>query len=182
MLPTEIQNYSGSLIFTTENESPKSASQAILNEEILKEDPTVIQGIIIEKLDCGLNKRELVIGVDPGQRIGLVVLYMGKEIERSLYTSPDELASHVAKILGGLRAERKIVKIGNGNMQVAKQITSLLNLRFCSDFELELVDERKTTRKIKNYNKRGERDMMSAKYIAERQGYRRFVLPLSRTG
>jgi hypothetical protein len=182
LLPTEIPNYSGSLIFTTENESPKSASQTILNEEILKEDPTVIQGIIIEKLDCGLNKQELVIGIDPGQRIGLVVLYMGKEIERSLYTSPDELASHVAKILGGLRAERKIVKIGNGNMQVAKQITSLLNLRFCSHFELELVDERKTTRKIKNYNKRGERDMMSAKYIAERHGYRRFVLPLSRTG
>ncbi|MGI0004705.1 MAG: hypothetical protein ACREAX_05350 [Candidatus Nitrosotenuis sp.] len=182
LLPTEIQNYSGGLIFTTENESPKFASQVILNEEILKEDPTVIQGTIIEKLDCGLNKRELVIGIDPGQRIGLVVLYMGKEIERSLHASPDELASHMAKILGGLRAERKIVKIGNGNMQVAKQITSLLNLRFCSHFELELVDERKTTRKIKNYNKRGERDMMSAKYIAERQGYRRFVLPLSRIG
>ncbi len=182
LLPAEIQNYSGSLVFTTETESPKYTSQTILNEEILKEDPTVIQGIIIEKLDNGLNKQELVIGIDPGQRIGLVVLYMGKEIERSLYTSPDELASHVAKILGGLRAERKIVKIGNGNMQVAKQITSLLNLRFCSHFELELVDERKTTRKIKNFNKRGERDMISAKYIAERQGYRRFVLPLSRTG
>lgn len=182
LLPAEIQDYSGSLIFTTENESPKYASQTILNEEILKENPTVIQGIIIEKLDRGLNKPELVIGIDPGQRIGLVVIYLGKEIERSLHTSPDDLASHIAKILGGLKAERKIIKIGNGNMQVAKQITSLLNLRFCSHFELEFVDERKTTRKIKNFNKRGERDMMSAKYIAERQGYRRFVLPLSRTG
>lgn len=182
LLPAEIQDYSGSLIFTTENESPKYASQTILNEEILKEDPTVIQGIIIEKLDRGLNKPELVIGIDPGQRIGLVVIYLGKEIERSLHTSPDDLASHIAKILGGLKAERKIIKIGNGNMQVAKQITSLLNLRFCSHFELEFVDERKTTRKIKNFNKRGERDMMSAKYIAERQGYHRFVLPLSRTG
>jgi hypothetical protein len=45
-----------------------------------------------------------------------------------------------------------------------------------------LVDERKTTKKIKNYNKRGERDMMSAKFITQREGYRRFVLPLSRTG
>lgn len=182
LLPTEIPNYPGNLIFTTELESPKSASQLILNEDILKEDPTVIQGIIIEKLDSGLNQHELVIGIDPGQRIGLVVMYLGKEIERGLYTSPDELASHVAKILGGLRAEKKIVKIGNGNMQVAKQITSMLNLKFCSHFELEFVDEQKTTRKIKNYNKRGERDMMSAKYIAQRQGYRHFVLPLSRTG
>ncbi|MEM2785605.1 MAG: hypothetical protein QW652_02965 [Candidatus Nitrosotenuis sp.] len=182
LLPTDIPNYPGSLIFTTEMESPKSANQLILNEDILKEDPTVIQGIIIEKLDSGLNQHELIIGIDPGQRIGLVVMYLGKEIERGLYTSPDELASHVAKILGGLRANKKIVKIGNGNMQIAKQITSLLNLKFCSHFELEFVDEQKTTRKIKNYNKRGERDIMSAKYIAQRQGYRHFVLPLSRTG
>lgn len=182
LLPTEIKTYPGNLILTTQQESPQSASHTILNEEILKEDPTVLQGIIIEKLDSGLSKRELVIGIDPGQRIGLSIIYLGKEIERSLYTSPDELAFHVARILGGLKAEKKIVKIGNGNMQVAKQITSLLNLRFCSHFELEFVDEQKTTRKVKNYNKRGERDMMSAKYITQRQGYRHFVLPLSRTG
>ena len=89
---------------------------------------------------------------------------------------------HVAKILAELRAERKIVKIGNGNMNLAKEITSLLNLRFCSDFELEFVDERKTSLKTKNYNQRGKRDMMSAKYISQRDGYRHFILPLSRTG
>lgn len=182
LLPTEIKSYTGNLILTTRKESPQLESKMILNEEILKEDPTVIQGIIIEKLDSGLNQRELVIGIDPGQRIGLSIMYLGKEIGRGLYTSPDELASHVARILGGLKAEKKIVKIGNGNMTVAKQITSLLNLRFCSHFELEFVDEQKTSRKIKNYNKRGERDMMSAKYITQRQGYRHFVLPLSRTG
>ncbi len=182
LLPDEIPTYPGNLIFTTDDESPRFASQAILNEEILKEDPTVIQGIIIEKLDSGLNQSELLIGIDPGQRIGLSVSYLGKEIERGLYTSPEDLASHIAKILGGLRADRKLVRIGNGNMQVAKQITSLLNLRFCSHFELEFVDERKTTKKIKNYNKRGERDMLSAKYIAQREGYRHIILPLSQTG
>lgn len=182
LVPEDIPTYQGSLIFTTEDESPKYAAQAILNEEILQQDPTVIQGIIIEKLDSGLNQSELLIGIDPGQRIGLSVTYLGKEIERGLYTSPDDLASHVAKILGGLRAERKLVRIGNGNMEVAKQITSLLNLRFCSHFELEFVDERKTTKKIKNYNRRGQRDMLSAKFIAQREGYRHFILPLSRTG
>lgn len=182
LIPDDIQNYSGSLIITTQAESPKSAPQPVLFEEILKEDPTVIQGIIAEKLDVGINPSELVIGIDPGMRIGLSVMYLGKEIERGLYTSPEDLANHVAKILGGLKAERKLVRIGNGNMKVAKQITTLLNLKFCSHFELEFVDERKTTRKVKNYNKRGERDMMSAKYITQREGYRHFVLPLSRTG
>lgn len=182
LVPDQIDSYPGNLIMTTQAESPKSAACPVLYEEILKEDPTVIQGIITAKLDSGLNRPELLIGVDPGMRIGLSVMYLGKEIERGLYTSPDDLADHVARILGGLRAERKIVKIGNGNMRVAKQITTLLNLKFCSHFELEFVDEHKTTRKIKNYNKRGERDMMSAKFIVQREGYRRFVLPLSRTG
>lgn len=182
LLPTDIPTYSGNLIFTTEDESPEFTNKPILNEEVLNHDPTVLQGIITEKLDSGLNSSELVIGIDPGQRIGLSVTYLGKEIERGLYTSLEDLASHIAKILGGLKAEKKLVKIGNGNMFVAKQITNLLNLRFCSHFELEFVDEHKTTRKIKNYNKRGERDMLSAKYIAQRDGYRHFVLPLSRTG
>ncbi|HIH68835.1 MAG TPA: pre-16S rRNA-processing nuclease YqgF [Candidatus Nitrosotenuis sp.] len=182
IMPDDIPNYQGSLIFTTENESPRFASQVILNEEVLKEDPTVIQGIITEKLDSGLNRSELLIGIDPGQRIGISVNYLGKEIERGLYTSPEELASHVAKILGGLKAEQKLVRIGNGNMKVAKQITTQLNLKFCSHFELEFVDERKTTKKIKHYNKRGKRDMLSARFIAQREGYRHYVLPLSRTG
>jgi hypothetical protein len=88
----------------------------------------------------------------------------------------------VANILAELKATKKIVKIGNGNMSLAKKITSTLNLRYCSDFELEFVDERKTSLKIKNYNQRGKRDMMSAKYITQREGYRHFILPLSRTG
>lgn len=182
LLPAEISSYEGNLVFTTQTESPKSARQLILHEDVLDKDPTVIWGTIVEKLDTGINQRQLVIGIDPGQRIGLVVMYCGKEIERSLYTSADELAGHVARVLGGLKAERKIVKIGNGNMEVAKKITTLLNLKFCSHFELEFVDEQKTTRKVKNYNKRGKRDIMSARYIIQRQGYRHFVLPLSRTG
>jgi len=151
-------------------------------EEILGKDPAVIRGLMIQKLESGLEKNELIIGIDPGQRTGLSVFYFGKEIERSIYTSIDRLVSHVAIMLAELKATRKIVKIGNGNMILAKKIMTKLNLHFCSDFELEFVDERKTSLKIKNYNQRGKRDMMSAKYISQREGYRHFILPLSRTG
>ena len=67
-------------------------------------------------------------------------------------------------------------------MNIAKEIVTMLNLRFCSSLELEFVDERKTSLKIKNFNQRGKRDMLSAKYISQREGYRHFVLPLSITG
>ena len=67
-------------------------------------------------------------------------------------------------------------------MEVAKQIVANLNLKFCSSFELEFVDEKNTSLKIKNHNQRGKRDMLSAKYISQRDGTRKSILPLSRTG
>jgi len=104
------------------------------------------------------------------------------EIESSLHSSVDNLVSHIITILAELRAKSKIVKIGNGNMVLAKEIGMLLNLKFCSSFELEFVDEHKTSPKTKNYNQRGKRDKLSAKFISQRQGFRHYVLPLSITG
>ena len=182
LLPEEINNFEGSLILTTSNEAPKFSQKPMLYEEIMDKVPAVIRGLMIQKLESGLEKNELILGIDPGQRIGLSVFYFGKEIERTIYTSVEQLVTHIVIILGELRATKKIVKIGNGNMKLAKKISTLLNLRFCSDFELEFVDERRTSLKIKNYNQRGKRDMMSAKYITQREGFRHFILPLSRTG
>lgn len=154
----------------------------MLYEEIFEHHPTVIRGLMIQKLDLGFDEEELVIGVDPGQRIGLSVFYYGREIESSFHSSVENLVFHVIRIMGGLRAKRKIVKIGDGNMIIAKEIVTMLNLKFCSSFELEFVDERKTSMKIKNFNQRGKRDMLSAKYISQRDGYRHSILPLSITG
>ena len=67
-------------------------------------------------------------------------------------------------------------------MKIATQIVRMLNSKFCSSFELEFVDEQKTSLKIKNFNQRGKRDMLSAKYISQREGYRHHILPLSITG
>ena len=154
----------------------------MIHEEVFDKHPTVIRGMIYQKLELDFDQEDLVLGIDPGSRIGLSIFYYGKEIESSFHNSIDNLVSHVIMILAELRAKRKIVKIGNGNMTIAKQISTELNLKFCSSFELEFVDERSTSLKIKNYNQRGKRDMMSAKYITQREGYRHFILPLSLTG
>ncbi|MGY5142281.1 MAG: hypothetical protein ACW9WZ_04465, partial [Nitrosopumilus sp.] len=83
--------------------------------------------------------------------------------------------------MAGLRAKRKIVRIGNGDMIMAKQIVQMLNLQYCSSFEIEFVDEKNTSVKIKNFNQRGKRDRLSAKFISQREGFRHFILPLSLT-
>ena len=182
ILPEEILDYSGHLVLTTSRESPKNCQKPLFFEDIFEHHPTVIRGMMMQKLNLSLVQHDLVLGIDPGQRIGLSVFYLGKEIEGSFYSSVEGLVSHIIRILGGLRAKRKIIKIGNGNMDVANEIATMLNLKFCSSFELEFVDERKTSPKIKNFNQRGKRDMLSAKYISQRDGYRHSILPLSITG
>ena len=182
ILPEDIIDYSGNLVFTTREESPKECSKPLLHEDIFEYPPTVIKGKMMQTLSLSFEEEDLVLGVDPGQRIGLSVCYFGKEIESSFYSSVEDLVFHIIRVMGGLRAKRKIVKIGDGNMQIAKEIASMLNLKFCSSFELEFVDEKKTSPKIKNFNQRGKRDMVSAKFISQRDGYRYSVQPLSITG
>ncbi len=183
VLPEEITSSDRRLILTTMRESSKiPATSLVLFDDEFDYDPTIVRGKIVKKLESGLHRSSLVIGIDPGNRIGLSVFYYEKEIESSIYTSVEELISHIVKILVGLNADRKVVKVGNGNMAIARQITDMLNLRFCSHFELEFVDERRTSVRVKNYNKRGARDRLSARYITQREGYRHLVLPLSRIG
>ena len=182
VLPEEITSSDRRLILTTVRESMKIPASLVLFDDEFDYDPTIVRGKIVKKLELGLHRSSLVIGIDPGNRIGLSVFYYEKEIESSIYTSIEDLISHMVKILVGLSADRKVVKVGNGNMAIARQITDMLNLRFCSHFELEFVDERRTSVRVKNYNKRGARDKLSAKYITQREGYRHLVLPLSRTG
>lgn len=182
VIPEEITSSDKRLILTTVQESLRIPTDLVLFDDEFNYDPAIVLGKIVQKLESGIHNSSLVMGIDPGNRIGLSVFYYEKEIESSIYTSVDDLISHIVKILVGLNAERKIVKIGNGNMKIARQITNLLNLRFCSHFELEFVDERKTSLRVKNYNKKGIRDKISARYITQREGYRRLVLPLSRIG
>ena len=181
ILPDEIRDYSGHLILTTKKEFPKKYSKIIHDEDVFDYHHTILRGKMMQKLNLNFDDI-LVFGIDPGERIGLSVFYYGQEIESSFHSSVESFVLHVIQILSSLRARRKIIKIGNGNMKIANDIIDMLNLKFCSSFEIEYVDEQKTSLKIKNFNQRGKRDMLSAKYISQRDGSRQSILPLSITG
>lgn len=182
ILPSEIPSFDGDLILTTEKEAPRNSKIPLLFDDITEKDVIVIQGLISKKIDSGLNEDQLLLGIDPGKQIGLSVYYLGNEISSSFFFSIDRLIEQVINILAELKAKQKIIKIGNGDMKMAENIAELLNLKFCSNFEIEFVDERSTTLKIKNFNQRGKRDMLSAQFITQRNGYWKSVLPLSITG
>lgn len=180
ILPYETDFEIKRLVLTTIEESNQIKGNMKLYEEDFDASPTVIKGRIVEKLQRGLNDDFLIIGIDPGKRSGMSVQYYGKEIEISSFYSYNDLVSHVVQILGGLKASSKIVKVGNGNMYIAKKIINLINVSYCSHFEVELVDEQKTSVRSRYHNKRAERDKLSARYISQRNGNRKLVLPPSR--
>jgi hypothetical protein len=135
ILPEEITSSDRRLILTTVNESSGIPTNLILLDDELNYHPTIIRAKIVEKLQSGLNNSSLVIGIDPGSRIGLSVFYYEKEIESSFYLSIDELVSHIIKILVEINAQRKVVKVGDGSMRIARHIVNSINLRFCSHFD-----------------------------------------------
>ena len=181
ILPKDIPYFDGDIILTTEKEAPKNTAIPLLFDDITEKDIEVIQGLISQKIDLGLNDDQLLLGIDPGKQIGLSVYYLGNEILSSFFVSTEKLIQKIINILAELKAKHKIIKIGNGDMQMANEIVQLLNRKFCSNFEIEFVDERNTSLKIKNFNQRGKRDMLSAQFITQRSGYWYSVLPLSIT-
>ncbi len=115
---------------------------------------TVLRGKILEKLDDVRLEDELIMGIDPGKRTGFSAYFLGSEIANSLYMTIDKLIDEIISILSQLRAKKRLIKIGNGDMKLTNKITNLLNLRYCSDFDVEIVDESKKENE-KDYSPNG---------------------------
>ena len=186
IIPDHMNSYNGHVVLTTESEylECQSSLPAIFFEDVIHHPPAAVYGLILQKITHMYyqSTNSLVIGIDPGQRNGLSITYCGQEIESSIHTSVDSLVSKMISIFSNLSVKRRLIKIGDGDMNTANKIINSLNLRFCSSFELEIVDESRTSLKIKNFNCRSRRDILSARHISRRDGRHRKVLPLSLTG
>lgn len=117
-----------------------------------------------------LGGDQLTVGVDPGSRIGISAIYMHEEIASVVESSPQDAVEHISALLGGIAAGRKVVKIGDGKMAMARQMAWAINKRF-PQVEVEIVDEHGTSQNP-DANKRGARDRSSARTIAFRTGRR----------
>lgn len=182
ILPEAANRYAGDLVFSTRAESPSRPAVPVLDEDASGKHPVVLCGLILQKTGACTAGDELVLGVDPGSRTGLSVFYGGREIGASFHTTVDGLVMHMIEIMAGLGARRKIVRVGRGSRRSAARICELLNLNYCSSFDLEIVDEHGTSPRARSLNSRGLRDMLSARAIAQRPGRRARVLPHSISG
>lgn len=147
-----IANRKGSVIFDTELEKYPAVAKA-----------KILRSIVGEQADD-----QMVIGIDPGSRIGVSVIYMHEEIASTVESSPAQTVEKISAILAGVSSRKKVVRIGDGNMMMAQQLAWLVKKRFDA-VQVEIVDEHGTSQNTEA-NRRGIRDRSSARTIAFRSG------------
>ena len=149
----EIVKTKGAIMLDTELES----YQAIAKAKILR-------NIFGDRVDD-----QLTIGIDPGSRIGISAIYLHQEIASVVESSPADAIDHVSAMLGGIQSHKKVVRIGDGDISMAKHVANVLKTKFNSSVKIEIVDEHGTSQNT-DVNKRGARDRSSARTIAFRSG------------
>jgi len=113
----------------------------------------------------------IIIGIDPGLRIGITVYNGRKKIYWNVLSSINELQKIINEISKVFINVKKIIRIGNGNKKVSNNLARILKLQLDGHSIIEIVDEFGTSSLSKSRpNRRGLRDIKSADIIAFRQG------------
>ncbi len=169
LIPGEPMPSKVKLVITTEEEKDKVNYGKVL----LFHGESELEGLMVEvkKRLLGMEScGKIVIGIDPGQAIGLAVLADGKVIEEANCYSNHELVNSILKILRtvNLSVTNVVIKIGNG-VPVHKDLLLDLDEALPSEAVLEVVGEAGTNRPLKMHSRK-IRHISSAIRIAGRTG------------
>jgi hypothetical protein len=163
------------LVLTTRAEAG-SLGPGALPVELLDDDPFVFKGQVLSRLDGG--RETLLIGVDPGRRIGMAAYYGSTNLEFNTFGSAQSLCARVAALAGGVPSKRSLVRIGNGNSALAVGLALSVAERV-PNASIEVVDEAGTSaRGVKMKGVQG--DQRAAARIAFRKGVPFSAPPRSR--
>ncbi len=179
MLPEEASLSDARVIITTKGEANIINRESVIVYSEINTYPIVFKAKILKNMIGKLRDDILIIGVDPGHRIGIYILYLHNELERTVQRSAREAVKLITILLKGIHAREKIVRIGDGHTPIAYCIAYEIKSRFHNKVRVEFVDEFGTSRKSSS-NRRGIRDESSARSIALRKGYMLSELPSSR--
>ncbi len=128
----------------------------------------------VEKILQGKEAYEkIVVGVDPGEAIGVASIADGKVIEECNCFGTKELVDTINKTLKNVNLSETTVavKIGNG-VPVHEDLLEALDEWLPPKVELHVVNEAGTNRPLReNKRSRRIRHISSAKKIAARKGY-----------
>jgi hypothetical protein len=153
-------------IITTKSELGLFSVVSIPIED-LDENPLVMEGQIISKT-LSESKRAILIGVDPGLRIGVVVFYGGSGLGSFTVNSIDSLQSKIVSLVHNIPNSDVVIKVGDGAPKLSRRIVRAM-VEQLPQAKVEVVDERGTT--INKLKSRGlTKDQRAAERIAFRKG------------
>lgn len=170
-MPEEAAGSDAKVIITTQAEADKVGghNKALLMLDTELGSPAIAKARILKSIrGSSMDDDQLTVGVDPGNRIGISVIYLHEEIASIVESSPQSAVEQISALLGGISSRYKVVKIGDGDIRMARQMAWAIKKRLPS-VHVEIVDERGTSQNVEP-NKRGARDRSSARTIAFRTG------------
>jgi hypothetical protein len=169
--PQEAALSNAKVIITTKHEAEIFKRKDILLDTELEKFPVLMKAKIL-RYSMGPRYSDLLtIGIDPGKRIGVSIIYMHNEIACFVESSPSKVVQLVSGLLAGIDSKKKIVRIGDGDLYMARLIATVLKSRFDNLVDIEIVDEWGTSLPHNTgKNRRGVRDISSARKIALRNG------------
>lgn len=172
--PEEAALCDAKIIITTLNESKIVKRNDVFLDTELEQSPLSVKAKILQNLMgsyyCCSND-QLVVGIDPGKRIGISILYYNFELDKIMVMSVQSAIEKISVILSAIESQKKIVRIGDGRLNLSYQIASVLKKYFKDEVTVEIVDEHGTSiRQGTEINRRGIRDISSARKIAFKNG------------
>ena len=166
--PEEASKTKAKIIITTKNEASLFTRQDLIYDFQVDTFPPLFKAMLLKNLNGNYFEDILVVGVDPGNRIGIYVLYLHTELYSTVQSSMKDAVKFIINILSCIKSSKKILKIGNGDWikcnHIAQEVKNLNRT-----VRIEIVNEFGTSRNILP-NCRKNRDVGSAKSIAMRPG------------
>ena len=166
--PEEASRTNAKIIITTKNEASLIRREDLIFDFQLDTSPALFKAMLLKNLSDNYIEDMLVVGVDPGNRIGIYVLYLHTELYSTVRSSLREAVKFIMNILSCINSSKKILKIGNGDSIKCNHIAQEIKNQNGSVI-IEIVNEFGTSRNILP-NCRRNRDVGSAKSIAFRSG------------
>jgi hypothetical protein len=171
--PEEAALSDAKIIITTLNESKIVKRNDVFLDTDLEQSPLSIKAKILQNFmsTYSYSNDQLVIGIDPGKRIGISILYYNFELDKIIVLSVQSAIEKISLILSAIPSQKKIVRIGDGSLTLSYEIAKILKDYFKDKIIIEIVDEYGTSiRQGSDINRRGIRDISSARKIAFRNG------------
>jgi len=160
-------NFESDLVLTSRKELGSFGNDTVAIEDLHK-DPLVMEGQLLSRL-VEESRRDLLVGIDPGSRIGMAVFYGGRQLGALTAISVGNLVDALLLIVREVPHSTLSVKIGAGEPKSSRLLASLLRDALPQSASVEIVDESGTSAPGRGMLG-ATRDQRAAARIAHRKG------------